>query len=304
MKWIKKGRIYKPDKNIWWSQNYGILPTPEYFEKDSLIRLYFATTDKFQNGRISYIDVSADNPSNILYIHNNYILDLGEIGCFDDSGVNPSCVLCINKNKYLYYIGYQRCEKVPYMLFPGLATINKDKNNLSRFKKVPIIERSTFSPFSHAAPYVLKDEGIYKMWFWYGKKWINISKKLYIEANIAYAESVDAITWTQKTGNLIRLKKSEFSIGRPWVLKQEGVYKMWYSVRHIKHMYRIGYAESYDGVTWIRKDNEVDITVSKTGWDSEMICYPAVIKVKDKTYMFYNGNGNGKTGFGYAELSN
>jgi hypothetical protein len=33
-----------------------------------------------------------------------------------------------------------------------------------------------------------------------------------------------------------------------------------------------------------------------------MICYPAVIKIYDKTYLFYNGNNNGKTGFGYAEL--
>ena len=35
-----------------------------------------------------------------------------------------------------------------------------------------------------------------------------------------------------------------------------------------------------------------------------MICYPNVIKVKDKLYMFYNGNGFGQSGFGYAELEN
>jgi hypothetical protein len=77
---------------------------------------------------------------------------------------------------------------------------------------------------------------------------------------------------------------------------------MWYSLRRKNITYRIGYAESKDGIHWERKDNEAGIDVSENGWDSEMICYPAVIKVKGKTYLFYNGNNNGVTGFGYAEL--
>jgi hypothetical protein len=77
---------------------------------------------------------------------------------------------------------------------------------------------------------------------------------------------------------------------------------MFYSVRYIDKLYRIGYAESIDGINWIRKDNEIDIDVSQEGWDSEMICYPSVISVKEKTYLFYNGNNNGETGFGYAEI--
>ncbi|MFQ5751293.1 MAG: hypothetical protein ACE5HI_04785, partial [bacterium] len=66
---------------------------------------------------------------------------------------------------------------------------------------------------------------------------------------------------------------------------------------------RIGYAESENGLDWIRKDEEVGIEVSDEGWDSEMICYPAVISVNGTTYMFYNGNNNGETGFGYAQLT-
>ena len=34
--------------------------------------------------------------------------------------------------------------------------------------------------------------------------------------------------------------------------------------------------ESEDGVNWQRKDNKVGVDVSNEGWDSEMICYPAV----------------------------
>jgi len=84
---------------------------------------------------------------------------------------------------------------------------------------------------------------------------------------------------------------------------------MLYSYRSIdsyrtdpKQGYRLGYAESLDGIHWIRKDNEVGIARSKEGWDSEMIEYCHVFRHDDKIYLFYNGNGFGKSGFGYAVL--
>ena len=84
---------------------------------------------------------------------------------------------------------------------------------------------------------------------------------------------------------------------------------MWYSYRggseyrtNLSQSYRIGYAESLDGLKWTRKDEQVGIDVSKSGWDSEMICYPFVLDINDRRYMFYNGNGFGKSGLGYAML--
>jgi len=75
---------------------------------------------------------------------------------------------------------------------------------------------------------------------------------------------------------------------------------MWYSYRGSK--YRIGYAESKDGISWIRKDSEVGIDVSSSGWDSDMIEYPHVFDHGGQLYMLYNGNGYGKTGIGLAVL--
>jgi hypothetical protein len=34
-----------------------------------------------------------------------------------------------------------------------------------------------------------------------------------------------------------------------------------------------------------------------------MVCYPYVLKHKDTYFMFYNGNGFGASGFGFATLS-
>ena len=73
---------------------------------------------------------------------------------------------------------------------------------------------------------------------------------------------------------------------------------MWYSYVRGDKLYRIGYAESSDGVRWHRKDDEVGIDVSEDGFDSEMICYPNIVVHRSKKYMFYNGNGFGRKGFG------
>ena len=92
--------------------------------------------------------------------------------------------------------------------------------------------------------------------------------------------------------------EDEYAISRPSVIKESGVWKMWYSYRG--DAYRIGYAESLDGRAWIRKDEYSGIETSKTGWDSEMIEYPFVFRHDGELYMLYNGNNYGESGFGLA----
>lgn len=280
-----------------------MVPTPLYLPHQQTIRIFFGVTTHDNFGRTTYLDVSASNPSKIIFIETNRAtLGLGNPGTFDDCGAIPSCCLQVDDKHYLYYVGFQRSIKVPYMLFPGLALSN-DAITFKRFSQAPLLDRNKSNFLSYAAPCVISDEGIFKMWLWIGNEWIKLNGKDYLSASIGYAESNDAINWIiKKTDCISPALDTEFSVGRPWVIKENGLYKMFYSVRHIKKMYRLGYAESTDGINWTRKDAEVGIDVSETGWDSEMICYPAVIKVEDRTYLFYNGNNNGETGFGWAEL--
>ena len=77
---------------------------------------------------------------------------------------------------------------------------------------------------------------------------------------------------------------------------------MWYSYKITPATYRIGYAESVDGISWQRMDEKAGIDVSEAGWDSEMIEYAFVFNHKDHKYMLYNGNGYGDTGIGLAVL--
>ena len=49
-------------------------------------------------------------------------------------------------------------------------------------------------------------------------------------------------------------------------------------------------------------DDQVGIDVSPSGWDSEMIEYSSIWRHAGRTYLFYNGNNCGETGFGCAVL--
>lgn len=79
--------------------------------------------------------------------------------------------------------------------------------------------------------------------------------------------------------------------------------RMFYSVRHrTPCAYRMGYAESVDGLHWQRMDGAMGLDVTPGAWDGESIEYAAVVDVADRTLCFYNGNDFGVTGFGVAEL--
>lgn len=301
MKWKKEGLIYAPTDELWWSKRYAGLPTVGHID-DERIRVYFWSVVDNMDGRIGYVDLDAHDPKRILRISKEPVLDIGEIGTFDDCGVVPCCVIPVNNKMYLYYIGVQRCEKVPYMYFAGLA-ISEDGEHFERYSRTPILDRTDREPYIRSAVTVLKEGAFFRAWYVSAHKWITVNKKLYPSYVIQSAESDDGIHWVSDGNICISFQdENEFGFGRPWVIKEDTIYKMWYSIRSKVQPYRIGYAESHDGKHWTRKDDEVGIERSDSGWDSKMICYPCVVDVKGKRYMFYNGNRHGASGFGYAVL--
>jgi hypothetical protein len=119
-----------------------------------------------------------------------------------------------------------------------------------------------------------------------------------------YTESADEINMPPHEGvDCIDVIRDEYRIGRPTVFKEDGIYKMFYTKDTLSKIYSSGYAESKDGINWERKENEFPLKDSDTGWDSEMICYPVPLKTKDNHYIFYSGNGMGRSGVGYVEIT-
>ena len=302
MKWIKKGLIIEPKGQFEWMHTHAQLPFAERIG-EVLYRIYFSGRDKLNRSQIGYIEVNINEPHKILYITEKPILELGSLGCFDDNGVTPSWIVDFKGKKYMYYIGWNPGVTVKFHLFIGLAISRDGGKTFERYSKAPILARNRFDPYLTTAPCVLIENGIWRMWYISGEGYnVKINNVIYPRYNIKYAESKDGINWERRGVVCIDFKsEDEYALARPCVLKDNNIYKMWYSYKG--RSYRIGYAESEDGIVWERKDDEVGIDVSESGWDSEMIEYAFVFKHKGKKYMLYNGNWYGKTGFGYAILN-
>jgi hypothetical protein len=298
MNWAKRGLIYCPDGRHGWDRAYAHLPTA-YGVDSGILRIYFASLDEQKYGRIGCIDVKGENPSEILRIHPAPVLDLGEPGTFDDAGVNPSCVMNRRGDIYLYYVGWQRSHRVPYLLFAGLA-VSSDGVRFRRLSRTPLLERTAEEPFIRSAVTIVVDNGTFRCWYVSAQGWTTIDGQQYPEYVIRYAESADGLSWKAYDHICIPVVGDEFGIGRPWVVQDGKLYRMWYSIRSRVEPYRIGYAESMDGLQWTRKDGMSGLHRSESGWDSEMICYPCVYDFAHHRYVFYNGNRHGSTGFGYA----
>ena len=124
------------------------------------------------------------------------------------------------------------------------------------------------------------------------------------------ASSDDGVKWNKLNKDLVesRIEEDEAQAS-PDVIYANGTYHMFFCYRYSSNYrskekgYRIGYASSYNLVDWVRDDSKVGITVSETGWDSEMISYPHVFELDGNIYMAYLGDQVGRYGFGLAKLA-
>lgn len=296
MKWLKKGLIFKPEGQFNWVVTHAMVPIADRIGED-LYRIYFSGRDRLNRSLIGYVEVNINEPQNILYISEKPVLCLGALGTFDDNGVTPSWIVDHKGKKYMYYIGWNKGSTVRMSEVAGLAISQDGGKTFERFSRGPILERTDIEPYLIlAAPCVLIENEIWRMWYPSCVVWVNPDLPRY---NIKYAESRNGVHWDREGVVCIDFKSDdENGLGRPCVIKENDIYKMWYSYKG--ESYRIGYAESRDGIIWERKDDEAGIDVSASGWDSEMIEYAFVFEHKGRKYMLYNGNQYGKTGFGYA----
>ena len=236
------------------------------------------------------------------------MMDLGRKGTFDDSGITP--VSIINKGvkqPLMYYVGWKRRRYgVTIETSIGVAKLKNDNSSLERIFEGPIIGQDRYHPILVAAPFVVSLTQGFKMWYCSGSEWRQQSHGPEMIYTVHDAYSTDGITWEKfSIKPKINYAYSGEVISAPWVVKlTNGSMLMWYSTRGSANPdeknYMAGLATSDDGNVWIRRDSKVGIEKSKSGWDSEMICYPSILNFKNKTYMFYSGNGVGKGGIGYA----
>lgn len=308
MKWIKKGLIFAPSADNSSMVSHAAIPFVDLISENAA-RIYFSSRNIKGQSLPYYLEVNLDNLNEVTFINPKPIFGLGDLGTFDDNGIMPSCVVNYNNKKYLYYIGWNPQVTVSYRLSIGLAIGDVNGSNFKKYSKGPVCDRNLMEPFFNTAPFILLEDNLWRMWYISCTEWKIVNNYPEPRYHIKYAESIDGINWQKEGTVCVDYMDENEAIGRPCVVRDNNKYRMWYSYREILNYrdtktagYKIGYAESYDGKRWERKDKLVGIETSSNGWDSEMIEYCHVVKLNDKLHMFYNGNGFGRTGFGYAIL--
>lgn len=304
--WKKQGLIFAPSHQFWWSKSHAQLPIADIQLNDTW-RIYYASRDAEGRSRIGYIETEKGNPHQMLYVHPEPILELGTAGTFDDNGMMPVALVDRGDLKLLYYAGWNERTRVPYHNAIGLAISTDQGKTFTRYGAGPIMDRTVHEPFSTGTLQVLIEQDIWKGWYQSVIKWELSEGKYEPFYHLKYAESLNGIDWKRDGQVAIDLMEDEAGICSATVLKTNDEYCMWFAYRKKGDYrfdpnlsYKIGYATSKDGKNWMRNDARSGIEPSAIGWDSEMIAYPNVIAYMGKKYMFYNGNGFGKTGFGYA----
>lgn len=306
MNWEKQGIIEHLINKIGWSKSHAQVPT--LLLKDDRLRVYFATRPRHDLTLTTFCDLDIKNLERILYIHDKPILDLGQPGTFDQHGIMPSSVIEKDNKVFLYYSGWCQSVGVPYNNYTGLAISEDGGISFRKLFNGPILDRTRYEIYSATSPDVYYD-GKWHIWYCSGTNWHLINNKFEHTYDIKYASSDDGIVWHQNNQVAIKQRNAFEAITKPTVVQIKGLYHMWYcyrgsyDFREGNEAYKIGLAVSEDLTNWTRKDESAGIEISKSGWDSEMIAYPAIKKIGDGYYMFYNGNSFGKLGFGYAKLN-
>jgi predicted GH43/DUF377 family glycosyl hydrolase len=295
VRWEKVGLVIRPDPRLPWWQSHAMVPVPEP-AGGSLLRIYFSGRDKHNRSHIGSVLVDLLRPTKLLDTAQSPHLSPGDLGCFDDNGVTPSSVVTLGRRKYLYYIGWNPGSTVRVHLFGGLAISEDGGGTFARYSRAPIIERTSVDPFLNTAPFVLHEDGRWRMYYVAGVGWVHKDLPRY---HIRMATSTDGLSWERKGHVCIDFATpEETALARPWVIRDGGRYRMWFAYK--RDAYRIGYAESDDGMSWQRDDAAGGLDVSASGWDAEMVEYAAVVSHDGRKYMFYNGNQYGLEGIGLA----
>ncbi|MDC0096455.1 hypothetical protein OAI58_09235 [Amylibacter sp.] len=302
-KWINLGPVLQIENSEAWMHSHVAVPTVERIGPNS-VRIYFCSRDKMNRSQIGYAEIDVSKPNEILSISKQAIFSFGKLGTFDDSGVTPTQILQIGDETYLYYVGWSQSKTVRFQLAVGVAR-KVSENEFERISEAPVLGRTKYDPYLVATLSILRHaENDYSMWYISGDGWFARDGETFPLYNVKKAKSKNGLDWTSSKQVAIDYKSGdEHAIAKPTVIFENGIFKMWYSCKsHNYENYNLGYAESSDGNNWQRLDEKIHFDRDIGGFDEEMRAYPEVINLQSGKYMFFNGNGYGRSGIGLAVL--
>jgi hypothetical protein len=233
-------------------------------------------------------------------------LDLGSRGSFDHAGTQPRAVARIGNRVFLYYNGISLRRDVPGETAIGVAVSDDDGESFERIVPGPILSAGPHDPHFVCAPAVWQREGRWMM-FYVSVTWSTAGdppEELY---TLKRACSDDGIDWRRDARPAAGAK-----LASPCVCETAQGPRLWCCIRGPRSVrvegaggYRLFWAPlGADGTVGELHPVAFQNPPVSGDWDFEMQAYPYVIADGDDLVMFYNGNGFGRSGIGYARLSN
>jgi len=220
--------------------------------------------------QIGYFDVDVTTPNDVLRISDAPVLSLGELGCFDDAGVTSSWIVNHRGRKYLYYSGWTRGVSIPFLFLHRagdqrgrrpLVSKNLTCADPREEHRRPVPDRIALRPHRrrHLAYVVCLGHRVG------AGAW---KPHAPLSHQIRRIEGRNPLEPERARGASTTATADEYAIARPTVIKDGRTYRMWFCCRG--DAYRLGYAESSDGIRWKRDDTLAGLAPSAAGWDSEI----------------------------------
>jgi len=301
MKWTKLGRIYKPSVVDEYLMSHAANPVAIPLV-DNIYRIYFSGRDAIGRSSIGYFDFDVISMEiKDICKRSVYTFDSPNCSRLHPDGVSIGTHYRDEQDQFMLFMGWQVPSDQHWSGNIGRLRFEPGTNSFKLFPDKPILLRDAVDPVSLSYPWVIFENGVYKMWYGSTISWETENGEMLHVIN--YATSNDGEDW-EKHGLSIPYELGlAQAFSRPTVIVNQNGYHMWYSTRGGGgSKYRIGYSSSLDGLVWSKTDFST-IDKSLSGWDEEMMCYPYVFQHEDSSYMLYNGNGYGASGIGMAVLN-
>lgn len=317
MKWEKIGKIFDPTQHVLPNNCKEFAQSPQVLLFDDFVRVYFSTRQRDSTGKylshIAYADFDKQF-SKVVNVASKPVIDLGNLGCYDEHGIFPLNVLRAEGKLFGYIGGWNRKISVSVDGSIGVAISGDEGSTFRRVGDGPVLTSSMNEPFLVGDPFVQVYDDLFHMWYIFGIAWKRFSDETTPDRiyKIGHAISRDGIMWqkNEEGRQIVASSLGEVeSQAMPTVFKIGCRYHMLFCYRQSfdfrknkNRGYRIGYAFSDDLQNWTRDDRSVGINVTEGNWDADMMCYPHVFEMDGDVYLMYNGNEFGRLGFGLAKL--
>ncbi len=299
-RWRKLGRIYEPRALHPKLQSHAANPLAVPAGGD-IFRIYFSSRDAEKRSSVGFVEFDLAKRE-IVGESAAPAIEHGPPGSYFEHGISVGCWYEAEGQRYVLFMGWQNPPGGHWRGDIGRLRIEPD-GRLTADGAAPLLGSDAIDPISLSYPWVARQaDGGYRMWYGSTLSWDAGNGEMLHVLN--QAGSTDGHAWTKGGLAIPFVVGSVQAFSRPTVVGNEtDGYRMWFSYRGAPgRTYRIGHAVSRDGEAWSLRMAGSGIDVSPQGWDSEMIEYPFVFLHGGETWMLYNGNGFGQSGFGLAVL--